>query len=118
MEHSLCPSQRRLLVERWVQLFVISTCYVPSTAQRLLAPGDLPPVLERIALHAQRHLQTWFAWRHGPRTWFLVAEPATVPDLHCQGGAIRMFFYDEDGRFVSRGTWALQSECSWMLCER
>lgn len=118
MGYSLCPHQRLLLVELLVQLFAVSTRFVPPTARRVLAPGDLPPALERVARQAQRDLQAWVAWTEEPRTWFVVAEMAAMPDPHCQGEAIRMFFYDEEGRLVSRGTWALQSEHSWMLCER
>ena len=111
-------SQCLLLVEWLVQQFVVDTGFAPPTARRLLAPMDLPPALERVAMQAQRCLQTWFAWADGSRIWFLVAEMVAVPSPHCQGEAIRMNFYDEDGRLVSRGTWALQSERSWMLCER
>lgn len=108
----------RLRVERLVQLFVVCTRYVPRTARRLLAPGDLPPALERVAMQAERCVQTWFAWTDESRIWFVVAEATTVPGLNCQRGALRMFFYDADGRFVSWGTWALQSKRSWTLCGR
>lgn len=108
----------RLRVERLVQLFVVCTRYVPRTARRLLAPGDLPPALERVAMQAERCAQTWFAWTDESRIWFVVAEATTVPGLNCERGALRMFFYDADGRFVSWGTWALQSARSWTLCER
>jgi hypothetical protein len=118
MGHSPRPHQHLLLVEWMVELFVIDTCYVPQTAQRVLAPSDLPAALERVATLAQRRLQAWFAWTDGPRTRFVVAELATDPDRHSQGGALRMFFYDEDGRFVVGGAWALQSQRSWILCER
>lgn len=111
-------SQCLLLVEWLVQQFVVDTRFAPPTARRLLAPMDLPPALERVALQAERCLQAWFAWTEGSRIWFLVAETATVPGRHCQDAAVRMFFYDEDGGLVSWGTWSLQSERSWMLCER
>jgi hypothetical protein len=113
---SLCSCQRPSHVEWLVQLFVVSTRYVPRTAQRLLDPSDLPPVLERIAMQAQRCLQMWFAWTDGPRTWFVVTE--TVLSWQRQERALRVFFYDEDGRFVCWGTWALQSRGGWILCER
>jgi hypothetical protein len=118
MGHSLCPHYRQLLLELLVQLFAVGTRFVPLTARRVLVPSQLPPVLERVALQAQRSLQAWVAWTEEQKTWFVVAEMATVPASHCRGEAIRMFFYDEDGRRVSWGTWALQSERSWMLCER
>lgn len=118
IEDSPRPCQCSLLIEWLVQRFVIATRYVPRTAQRLLASSDLPPALERVAMQAQRCLQTWFAWTDGPRIWFVVTEMATAPDRYRQDRALRMFFYDEEGRFVSWGTWALQSECSWILCER
>lgn len=110
--------QHPLLVEWLVQLFVVDTCYVPRTAKRLLALSDLPAALERVATQAQRRLQAWCAWTDGPRTRFVVAEMATVPDRHSPGRALRMFFYDEDGRFVSCGTWALHSERRWILSDR
>lgn len=116
MGHSLCPRHRLLLVELLVQLFAVSTRFVPPIARRLLTSSDLPPALERIASQAQRDLQAWVAWTDERRTWFVVAELAPMPV--CQDAAIRMYFYDADGRLVSWGTWALQSELSWMLCER
>lgn len=117
MEHSPRSYQCRLLVELLVQLFAIDTRFVPPAARRVLAPNDLPPALERVALQTQRDLRTWVAWTDEPRTWFVVAEMAVISDPPCQDGAIRMFFHDEDGRQVSWGTWMLQSGCSWMLCE-
>ncbi|HEY0681181.1 MAG TPA: hypothetical protein VGD45_02525 [Steroidobacter sp.] len=115
---SSCPCKRLLLVEWLVQRFAVTTHYVPETARRLLTPADLPPALERVAMRAQRCLQAWFAWTDGPRIWFVVAEMATVPGWRCEERAVRMFFYDDDGRFVSWGTWASLSESNWMLCER
>ena len=112
------PYKRLLLIQWLVQLFVDCTRYVPQTARRLLAQCDLPPALERVAMQAQRCSQAWFAWTDEGRAWFVVAEMAKVSGRHCQGRAIRMFFYDEDGRFVASGAWALQSEGSWILCER
>jgi hypothetical protein len=112
------PYKRLLLIQWLVQLFVDCTRYVPQTAQRLLAQCNLPPALERVAMQAQRCSRAWFAWTDEGRAWFVVAEMAKVSGRHCQGRAIRMFFYDEDGRFVASGAWALQSEGSWILCER
>lgn len=114
--HSPCSHHRLLLVNLLVQLFAVSTRFVPPTARQLLAPSDLPPALERVAMQAQRGLQTWVAWTDDRRTWFVVAEMASILDY--QGAAIRMSFFDEDGRQVSWGTWALQSAHSWILCER
>lgn len=119
IEDSPCPFPRPLFVESLVQRFVASTRYVPQTAQRLFAPSDLPPALERVATQAQGCSQTWFAWNDGPRIWFVIAEMATVPGRqHQERAAIRMFFYDEDGRFVSWGTWALHSRGGWILRDR
>ena len=103
-------------IEWLVQLFVVSTRYVPRSAQRLFEPSDLPPALERVAVRAQRCLQTWFAWTDGPKIWFVVTE--TVPTRQRQDSALRLYFYDADGRFVCWGTWALQSQGNWILCER
>jgi hypothetical protein len=114
---SLCSCGRALPLERLVQHLVLDIRYLPRTAQRVLDPSELPPVLERVAMRAQRCLQMWFAWTDGPRTWFVAAEIATVPIRHRKENAVRMFFYDVEGRFVSRGTWVLHSG-GWMLCER
>ena len=113
---SLCSCQRPSHIEGLVQLFVVGARYVPRTAQRLLEPSDLPPALERVAVRAQRRLQTWFAWTDGPKIWFVVTE--TVPTRQRQHSALRLYFYDADGRFVCWGTWALQSRGNWILCER
>jgi hypothetical protein len=107
----------QLSVEQLTQRFVVDNRYVPGTAQRLFDPGELPPVLERVAMQAQHCSQTWFAWTDGPRTWFVVTEMVSVTAGHRKENALRMFFYDDDGRFVSWGTWALQPG-GWMLCER
>jgi hypothetical protein len=115
---SPCSSRHPLPVEPLVQLFVLDTCYVPRTAQRLLDPSELPPALERVAMQAQRCLQMWFAWTDGPRTWFVVTEMATVTSRHHKEKALRLFFFDEDGRFVSWGTWVLHFGGDWILCER
>lgn len=115
---SLCSCQRPSHIEWLVQLFVVSTRYVPRSAQRLLEPSDLPPALERVAVRAQRCLQMWFAWTDGPKIRFVVTEIGTVPNRQRQERALRVFFYDEDGRFVCWGTWALHSRGSWILCER
>jgi hypothetical protein len=114
---SLRSAQRLLAVEQLIERFVADNRYVPGTAQRLLDPSELPPVLERVAMQAQHCSQTWFAWIDGPRTWFVVTEMATVTVRHRKENALRMFFYDDEGRFVSGGTWALQPG-GWMLCER
>jgi hypothetical protein len=103
-------------MESLVQLFVVGTRYVPRSAQRLLELSDLSPALERVAVRAQRCLQTWFAWTDGPKIRFVVTE--TVPSRLHQQSALRVYFYDEDGRFVCWGTWALQSRGSWILYER
>lgn len=113
---SLCAWQRLSHLEWLVQLFVVSTRYVPRTAQRLLDSSDLPPALERVAVRTQRCLQTWFAWTDGPKIRFVVTE--TVPSRQRQESALRVFFYDEDGRFVCWGTWTLQPRGGWILCER
>jgi hypothetical protein len=110
--------QQPLLIDGLVQLFVVGTRYLPQTARRQLDPADLPPALERVAMHAQRCLQTWFAWTDGPRVWFFVTELASVPGLNRGQQALRLFFYDEEGRFVSWGTWALHLDGGWVLCER
>jgi hypothetical protein len=114
---SLHSAQRLLAVEQLIQRFVADSRYVPRTAQRLLDPSELPPVLERVAMRAQLYSQTWFAWTDGPRVWFVVAEMATVTVRHRKENALRMFFYDDEGRFVSWGSWALHPG-GWMLCER
>jgi hypothetical protein len=116
MGHSLCSHHRLPLVELLVQLFAVSTGFVPPTARQLLVPSDLPPALERVAMRAQRNLRAWVAWTDERRTWFVVAEMTSI--LDCEGTAIRMLFFDEDGRLVSWGGWALQSEHTWILCER
>jgi hypothetical protein len=115
---SLCSCQRPSHIERLVQRFVVSTRYVPRSAQRLLELSDLPPALERVAVRAQRCLQTWFAWTDGPKIRFVVTEIGPVPNGERQDRALRVFFYDEDGRFVCWGTWALHSRGRWILCER
>lgn len=117
LRDSLSPFQRPLPVEQLVPLFVADNRYLPRTAQQLLDPSELSPVLERVAMQAQLCSQTWFAWTDGPRTWFVVAELATVTVRHRKEDALRMFFYDDEGRFVSWGTWALHSD-GWILCER
>lgn len=108
---------RALSLERLVPLLVLDIRYVPRSAQQLLDPSELPPVLEHVAMQAQRRLQRWFAWTHGPRIWFVVTESATVAIRRRKESAVRMFFYDVDGRFVSWGTWAFPPG-GWMLCER
>lgn len=109
----------RLFQLDWlVQQFVVATCYVPATANRLLALTDLPLTLARVAFQAQSGLRAWFAWSDGPSVWFFVAEITASPNSRCHDRAIRMFFYDKDGRFLSSGAWALQSDGSWLLCER
>jgi hypothetical protein len=113
---SLCSCQRPSHIEWLVQLFVVSTRYVPRSAQRLLEPSDLPPALERVAVRAQRCLQAWFAWTDGRKIRFVVTE--RVPSRQRQESALRVYFYDEDGRYVCWGTWALHSRGRWILCER
>jgi hypothetical protein len=103
---SLCSRQHPPLVESLVQSFVIGTGYVPQTATRVLESSDLPPVLERIAMQAQRCLGTWFAWTDGQKMRFIVTETVTAP-RHNMEWALRMFFYDEDGRLAACGSWAL-----------
>lgn len=106
---------KRLLLIQWlVQSFVDCKRYVPKAARRLLAPCELPPALERVAVQVQGCSRAWFAWTDEARVWFVVAEMAKVSDRHYRGRAIRMFFYDEDGRLVASGVWAFQSERSWI----
>jgi hypothetical protein len=114
---SPCSCEHPLPVERLAQQFALDTHYVPRVAERLLDPSELPPALERVAMHAQRGLQTWLAWTNRARIWFVVAEVATPTNRHRKGNALRMFFYDDEGRFVSWGTWALHFG-GWTLCER
>ena len=106
------------LTDWLVQHFLASTPYLPQMAQRLLDPFDLPPGLERIARRAQRGGQSWFAWADGPRIYFFVMQMVTVQAQHCRRRGLRMFFYDQEGRFVSWGTWALQPGGRWELWER
>lgn len=91
---------------------------MPETARRLLASGEPPPARERIAMRAQRSLQTWVAWIEDPRAWFVVAEMATAPGGYRQALAIRVCFYDEDGRFLTWDTWAINTERCWTLREQ
>jgi hypothetical protein len=114
---SPCSCEHPLPVERLAQRFVLDTHYVPCMAERLLDPSELPPALEGVAMHAQRSLQTWLAWTNRARIWFVVAEVAKLTNRHREGDALRIFFYDDEGRFVSWGTWALHSG-GWTLCER
>lgn len=111
----VCAHQRQLLIELLVQSFVVCTRYVPAGAQRLLAASELPPALERVAVRVQRGPQKWFAWTDERRTWFVVAEMAMDHRRHCRHEAIRMFFYDEDGRCVASGTWAFHADARWTL---
>lgn len=104
-----------LVVELLAELFAICTRYVPRDAQRVRTPDDLPPALERIALGAERSARTWLAWTAEPRTWFLVAERAKVSEPACRGLAIRLFFYDQDGKPVASGTWVMNESRRWTL---
>jgi hypothetical protein len=67
-------------------------------------------------MRAQRCLQTWFAWTDGPKIRFIVTE--AVPSRPRHESTLRVYFYDQDGRFVCWGTWALPSRGHWILCER
>ena len=105
------PPTLELLAEQ----FVVSTYYVPRAAQRVRTPAELPPPLERLAMYAERSARTWLAWTAEPRIWFLMAQRAKVSGRARRAPALRMFFYDADGRPVASGTWVMDATRGWSL---
>lgn len=108
-------SEHPLIVELLAELFAVDTHYVPHAAQRVRTTDDLPPALERIAIRAERSARTWLAWTAEARTWFLVAKRAKVSRQACRAPALRMSFYDADGRPAASGNWVMDAERRWTL---
>lgn len=108
-------SKHPLIVELLVEQFVVCTHYIPRAAQRVRIRAELPPPLERIAMYAERSARTWLAWTAEPRTWFLMAQKAKVSGRARRAPALRMFFYDADGRPVASGTWVMDATRGWSL---
>ena len=104
-------------VELLAQQFVVSTQYVPRAAQRVRILAELPPALERLAMYAERSARTWLAWKAEPRIWFLMAQRANVSARARRAPALRMFFYDADGRPVASGTWVMDATRGWSLVD-
>lgn len=109
--------QRPRPIESLVQSLVVCTRYVPPNARRLLAASELSLALERVAMDVQRGRQAWFAWTDERRIWFVVAEMATRRHRHCQHESVRMFFYDDDARFLISAAWILRADGRWILVE-
>jgi hypothetical protein len=107
---------RSFLTEQLVESFVADTHYVSRNAQRLRDASDLPPPLERIATTVQRSPCVWLAWLDEQTTRFVVA--AVTGGCVEPGLAIRLTFFDQDGRCVATGQWSLQRDGRWTLRDR
>lgn len=112
---SQCYVPCSFLIELLVESFVASTHYVSQNAERLRATSDLPRPLERIALIVQKSPRAWLAWQDEQTTRFVVAAMAERCIQHSLA-AIRLAFYDEDGRQVAMGEWSRQQDGCWLFC--
>jgi hypothetical protein len=106
---------RSFLIAQFVESFAASTHYVSPAAQRLRVVSDLPPPLWRIATTVQRSACTWLAWLDEQTLRFVVA---ALADRCARPGlaAIRLTFYDQDGRWLANGEWSVQPDGRWTLC--
>lgn len=115
IERNLRTFQRQLLIESLVQSFVVCTQYVSADAERIFETSELPLALDRIANSVQREWQAWLAWTDRRRIWFVIAEMDKTPNRDCPDESIKLFFFDDDGRIVSSGTWIFHPNGRWHL---
>lgn len=109
----LCRPQ--LVLQLMGEQFAVATRFVPNSARKVRTPEDLPPALERIAMCAERSSHAWLAWTMESRIWFLVAERAKLSGPAGRTPAIRMCFYDADGRPAASGIWVVDATRRWTL---
>jgi hypothetical protein len=86
-----------------LRAFVDEKRYVPPTARELRTERALPLTLKS-CIRRLAPRETWSAWRHGPRIWFVVAHIDAPPDGRGKRG-LTIGFFDADARLSARATW-------------
>ena len=88
---------------------VRSRHYVPPGTRRIRSRENLPLALQS---HTQQvDGEVWRAWENGKRIWFVKAKPASCVDVT----ALRVMFFDMDGRLASSGVWIWLAHRGWVL---
>lgn len=88
---------------------VRSRHYVPPGTRRIRSRENLPLALQS---HTQQvDGEVWRAWENGKRIWFVKAKPASCVDVT----ALRVMFFDMDGRLACSGVWTWLAHRGWIL---
>jgi len=106
------PSQSILLLES----LVAAWGRIPKHARRVQERGNLPFVLQRIAIRAAKQSAHWAAWVAEPSIWFFVASATSLPSGTVQCPALKIMAYDEKGRPTVSGTWVNMPRRGWRRC--
>lgn len=104
------------MIEILAQSFAVCTHYVSQNAQRLLKASELTPALERIVRSLRRSPRIWLAWADEQTMRFVVAELANSSGDPGSNQSLRLTFYDQDGRYLASGEWAVDPHQRWTLC--
>jgi hypothetical protein len=100
-------------VETLLDSFIPSRRYVPDNARRVNCRDELPLRLQRRAGRVRQGI--WRAWTDGFRVWFVVARLMPIVGREANHYALRVSFFDMDGRLASCAVWTLSSDGRWTL---
>jgi hypothetical protein len=105
------PSQ----IAAMLDLFVADKRCIPTDANPVSSPEQLPPGLQRIAERAMDN-EGWRAWADGNgRIWFLRGKVSDTFSRRMHRPAMHVFFHDSEGELTEAGVWVRDND-GWDAC--
>jgi hypothetical protein len=102
-------------VETLLESFARTRSYIPTDAERICEPLNLPNPLQQIAWLCERSNLVWEAWGDRAGVRFLAGELVDANAPWVTHPKVRILFFDFEGRPTARGIWTQTPDGGWAL---
>jgi hypothetical protein len=96
--------------------FASNAVALPDGGRRIFGPSELPAVLQRVVLQAQKTEREWRAWTDEHRIWLFTAEMSLALSRERGNPVLDVNAYGEGGELTESGSWVTDRQGRWRRC--
>jgi hypothetical protein len=112
LRHLQQPSR----LEAMLESLVINRNWIAPGSQRVYDRSDLPSVLQKLAIKAEKGDCTWRAWNNHDGLRLFVVEMSLSLSRERGRPALQVRYYNEQGGLQEYSVWAQLADDSWQRC--
>jgi len=104
-------------IAEFLDCFIADKGCIPSDANRVTSPTELPKNLQRIAVRAPAN-EEWRAWTDKDgQIHFVRGKVSNTFSRRMSRTAMHVFFHDAEGELMDSGVWSQDTYGRWDPCD-